>query len=49
MKELGIEIRAGIHTGEVETIDGKVGGMAVPSAHGSVQLPRPQKCLFRRR
>ena len=26
---LGIEIRAGVHTGEVETIDGKVGGMAV--------------------
>ena len=26
---LGLEIRAGVHTGEVETIDGKVGGMAV--------------------
>jgi pimeloyl-ACP methyl ester carboxylesterase len=26
---LGIEVRAGVHTGEVETIDGKVGGMAV--------------------
>ena len=26
---LGIEIRAGVHTGEVETIDGKVGGIAV--------------------
>jgi len=26
---LGIEIRAGVHTGECETIDGKVGGMAV--------------------
>jgi pimeloyl-ACP methyl ester carboxylesterase/class 3 adenylate cyclase len=26
---LGIEIRAGIHTGEVEMIDGKAGGMAV--------------------
>ncbi len=26
---LGIEVRAGVHTGEVETIAGKVGGMAV--------------------
>jgi pimeloyl-ACP methyl ester carboxylesterase/class 3 adenylate cyclase len=26
---LGIDVRAGVHTGEVETIDGKVGGMAV--------------------
>ncbi len=26
---LGLEIRAGVHTGEVETIDGKVGGIAV--------------------
>ena len=26
---LGIEIRAGLHTGECEVIDGKVGGMAV--------------------
>jgi class 3 adenylate cyclase/pimeloyl-ACP methyl ester carboxylesterase len=29
IRELGIEIRAGVHTGEVETIDGKVGGIAV--------------------
>jgi class 3 adenylate cyclase len=26
---LGIEVRAGVHTGEVETIAGKTGGMAV--------------------
>ena len=26
---LGMEVRAGVHTGEVETIDGKVGGLAV--------------------
>ena len=25
----GLEIRAGVHTGEVETIDGKIGGIAV--------------------
>jgi class 3 adenylate cyclase len=29
VRELGIEIRAGIHTGECEMIDGKVGGLAV--------------------
>lgn len=26
---LGLEIRAGLHTGEAETIDGKIGGLAV--------------------
>jgi class 3 adenylate cyclase len=26
---LGLQVRAGLHTGEVETIDGKVGGLAV--------------------
>jgi len=29
MKELGLEIRAGLHTGECEVVDGKVGGIAV--------------------
>jgi class 3 adenylate cyclase/pimeloyl-ACP methyl ester carboxylesterase len=29
VKELDLEIRAGLHTGECETIDGKVGGIAV--------------------
>ena len=29
VRPLGIEVRAGCHTGEVETIDGKVGGLAV--------------------
>ena len=29
LKPLGLEVRAGLHTGEVETIDGKVGGIAV--------------------
>jgi pimeloyl-ACP methyl ester carboxylesterase len=29
VRDLGIEIRAGIHTGEVETIAGKTGGIAV--------------------
>jgi pimeloyl-ACP methyl ester carboxylesterase len=29
VKPLGIEIRAGVHTGEVQTFDGKVGGLGV--------------------
>ena len=29
VKLLGMEISAGLHTGEVETIDGKIGGIAV--------------------
>ena len=29
VRDLGIEVRAGVHTGEVETIAGKVGGIAV--------------------
>jgi class 3 adenylate cyclase len=29
VQPLGVEVRAGVHTGEVEVIDGKVGGLAV--------------------
>src|SRR5262249_20280724 len=29
VRPLGLEVRAGVHTGEVETIAGKVGGIAV--------------------
>jgi len=29
VKELGIQVRAGLHTGECEVVDGKVGGIAV--------------------
>jgi len=29
LRPLGLEVRAGLHTGEVETIDGKVGGIGV--------------------
>jgi class 3 adenylate cyclase len=29
LRELDIDIRAGVHTGEVQTIDGKAGGIAV--------------------
>jgi pimeloyl-ACP methyl ester carboxylesterase len=29
VRELGIEVRAGVHTGEMQTIDGKAGGIGV--------------------
>jgi class 3 adenylate cyclase len=29
MRELGLEVRQGLHTGECELVDGKVGGIAV--------------------
>ena len=29
MHPLGLEVRVGVHTGEVETIDGKAGGLGV--------------------
>jgi class 3 adenylate cyclase len=29
LQPLGLDVRAGVHTGEVETIDGKTGGLAV--------------------
>jgi hypothetical protein len=29
VRPLGLEIRAGVHTGEVEQIDAKIGGMTV--------------------
>ncbi|HZU20698.1 MAG TPA: adenylate/guanylate cyclase domain-containing protein [Gaiellaceae bacterium] len=29
VRELGLEIRAGLHTGECEVVDGKIGGIAV--------------------
>ena len=29
MTALGLQVRAGVHTGEVQVVDGKVGGIAV--------------------
>ena len=29
VREIGLEVRAGLHTGECEVVDGKVGGIAV--------------------
>jgi len=46
--ELGLEIRAGIHTGEVETIDRKAGGVAVVIASRIAALAGPSEVLVSR-
>lgn len=40
VRELGLEIRAGVHTGECERVDGKLGGIAVSIAPCRLQRPR---------
>ena len=45
MRPLGIEVRAGVHTGEVETIDGKVGGIAVHTGARVGALAGPSEVL----
>ncbi len=45
VRPLGIEIRAGVHTGEVETIAGKVGGIAVAIGARVGGLARPSEVL----
>jgi class 3 adenylate cyclase len=42
---LGIDIRAGVHTGEVETINEKVGGMAVIIGARVAALAGPSEIL----
>jgi class 3 adenylate cyclase len=41
IRELGMEVRVGIHTGEVETIAGKVGGLAVTAGRRRCWSRRP--------
>jgi class 3 adenylate cyclase/pimeloyl-ACP methyl ester carboxylesterase len=45
MKELDIEIRAGIHTGEVELIEGEIGGVAIHLAARIVDMAGPNEIL----
>jgi class 3 adenylate cyclase len=45
LRDLGVEIRAGIHTGECETIDGKVGGLAVTIGARVSALAGPSEVL----
>jgi class 3 adenylate cyclase len=42
---LGLEVRAGLHTGECEIIDGKVGGVAVVIGAGIGALAGPSEVL----
>jgi class 3 adenylate cyclase len=45
IRALGIEIRAGVHTGEVETINEKVGGLAVNIGARVAALAGPSEIL----
>ena len=48
VRSLGIEIRAGLHTGEVEVGDNDVRGIAVHVAARVVALAEPSECLVTR-
>ena len=45
VRPLGLEIRAGVHTGECELIDGKVGGIAVSIGARVVSSSAPSEVL----
>jgi class 3 adenylate cyclase len=45
VKPLGVEIRAGVHTGEVETIGNKVGGIAVSIGARIGSMASPSEVL----
>ncbi|MDP9299458.1 MAG: adenylate/guanylate cyclase domain-containing protein [Actinomycetota bacterium] len=45
VRPLGLEVRAGVHTGEVETIDGKVGGIAVSIGARVAAKAQPSEVL----
>jgi class 3 adenylate cyclase len=43
--ELGLEVRAGLHTGECEVLDGKVGGIAVHIGARIAKKAKPGEVL----
>lgn len=45
MRELGLQIRAGLHTGECELIDGKIGGIAVHIGARVAAAARPDEVV----
>ena len=45
VRDLGIQIRAGVHTGECELIDGKCGGLAVTTGARISALAEPSQVL----
>jgi class 3 adenylate cyclase len=48
VRELGVEVRAGVHTGQVESIDGKVGGIAAHIGARICALAGPSEILVSR-
>jgi class 3 adenylate cyclase len=48
VKELGVEIRAGVHTGECEVMADKVGGIAVHIGARVMARARPSEVLVSR-
>jgi hypothetical protein len=49
VRELGLDVRAGLHTGECEVLDGKVAGIAVHTARALPLRVRPASCSSRGR
>jgi class 3 adenylate cyclase len=45
VRALGIEIRAGLHTGECELVDGKVGGLAINIGARIASAAQPSEVL----
>ena len=45
VRKLSIEVRAGVHTGEMQTIDGKMGGIAVALGARIASLAGPSEVL----
>lgn len=45
VSSLGLEVRAGLHTGECERVDGKLGGIAVPTGARIASLAEPGEVL----
>jgi class 3 adenylate cyclase len=45
VRSLGLEVRAGLHTGEFERVDGKLGGIAVPTGARIASLAEPGEVL----
>jgi class 3 adenylate cyclase len=45
VRELGLEVRAGLHTGECELLEGKVGGIAVHIGARVAKEARPSEVL----
>lgn len=45
VRELGVEVRAGVHTGECELVDGKCAGISVTTGARIAALARPSQVL----